>query len=174
MPHSRHACTPSKLRASPEPRIPTLPGTCTQSDHRTPLRIRWCTWDDNDRLRGGDHDVDQNDKVLFPQGLGLEACQEGWLQKGSRRRRQKAGGRSSCYVENKDPVPLERRCRLTRNRQHRPASNGASPPGRMARIRPTHRMPIATQVATRAWTTSADPPSDANMRRPSGRPRREL
>ena len=46
------------------------------------------------------------------------------------------------------------------------ASNGASPPERMARIRPTQRMPITAHAMTRAWTTSADPPSDANMRRP--------
>jgi hypothetical protein len=49
-------------------------------------------------------------KVLFPESLGLKARQKGWLQEGSRRRRQKAGGHSPRYVENKDPVPLERSC----------------------------------------------------------------
>ncbi len=49
------------------------------------------------------------------------------------------------------------------------ATNGASPPGRMARIRPTPEMPVVAIAVTRAWTTttSADPPSDANMRRPT-------
>ena len=39
------------------------------------------------------------------------------------------------------------------------------PPGRMARIRATPECgPIARRSKT-AWTTSADPPIDANMRR---------
>jgi len=111
-------------------------------------------------------DADQDNKVLFVESLGFKACQKGRLQEGSRRRCPKTGCRSSRHVENKHPVPLEHSCRLSGTRQHRPASNGASPPGRMARIRPTRWMPITAQAVTRAWTTSADPPSDANMRRP--------
>jgi hypothetical protein len=46
------------------------------------------------------------------------------------------------------------------------AYNGASLPGHMARIRPSPEMPIIDVMMIRAWITSANPPSDANMRRP--------
>ena len=75
-------------------------------------------WEQNDAkasLRGGDFNADENDKVLFPESLGSEVSQEGRLQEGTRWRRQKAGGRPSRHVENKNPVPLERSCRLIGN-----------------------------------------------------------
>jgi hypothetical protein len=41
--------------------------------------------------------------------------------------------------------------------------NGASPPGRLARIRSTPLMQVSPGLGIIAWTTWADPASDANM-----------
>src|SRR5205807_83118 len=73
------------------------------------------TWEQNDAkapLRSGDDNADENDKVLFPESLGLATCQKGWLQESSCRRRPKAGRCSSRHVENKHAVPLELGYRL--------------------------------------------------------------
>ena len=73
-------------------------------------------------LRGGNDNADPNDNFLLAESLGPETFKKSWPQKGSGRPRPKAGGRASCHVENKHPVPLGCGCRLISDHQHRSIS----------------------------------------------------
>jgi hypothetical protein len=91
----------------------------------------------------------------MPYGGGLR------LQKGMCWCRQKAGSHSARHVENKDPVPLV--AQLPPDREQGIHSLLTARPGRDACADQADlRMPIIAQAVIKAWTTSVDPPSNAN------------
>jgi len=83
---------------------------------------------------GGDDSADQNNNVLFAESLGLRLAKKVGFKKARVGVARKLAAQLPPDRDKAAPIRLQRR----------------APPGRMARIRPTHLMPIIALAVTRA------------------------